>query len=140
MPTLKLEIFVIILSTNQPEIILRTARTTKKNKLPSPSELFYPFLPNVPISNLLKLPGRHGLTTFVWVIILLGVVLVSLLLTLNIFTPCSSVSVVNFEQVNACWALDGCRKNVIFKTMQLTFTRSRSNIETPEKGVKYVQS
>ena len=31
----------------------------------------------------------------------LGVVLVSLLLTLNIF--CSSVSIVNFEQVNAGW-------------------------------------
>ena len=29
------------------------------------------------------------------------VILVSLLLTLNIFTPCSSVSVVNFEQVFA---------------------------------------
>ena len=28
----------------------------------------------------------------------------SLLLTLNIFTPCSSVSIVNFEQVNAGWA------------------------------------
>ena len=33
-----------------------------------------------------------------------GVVLVPLLLTLNIFsTPCSSVSIVNFEQVNASW-------------------------------------
>ena len=29
--------------------------------------------------------------------------LVSLLLTLNIFTPCSNVSIVNFEQVNADW-------------------------------------
>ena len=38
-PTLKLGIFVIILSTNQLEIILPTARTTK-NKLPSPTELF----------------------------------------------------------------------------------------------------
>ena len=33
----------------------------------------------------------------------IGVVLVSLLLTLNIFTPCSIVSIVNFEQVNAGW-------------------------------------
>ena len=34
-----------------------------------------------------------------------GVVLVSLLLTLNLFhfTPCSRVSIVNFEQVNADW-------------------------------------
>ena len=32
------------------------------------------------------------------------VVLVSLLLTLNIVTPCSSVSIVNFEKVNADWA------------------------------------
>ena len=31
------------------------------------------------------------------------VVLVSVLLTLNIFTPYSGVSIVNFEQVNACW-------------------------------------
>ena len=30
-------------------------------------------------------------------------VLVSLLLTLNIITPCSSVSIVNFEQVTAGW-------------------------------------
>ena len=28
---------------------------------------------------------------------------VFLLLTLNIFTPCTSVSIVNFEQVNAGW-------------------------------------
>ena len=34
-----------------------------------------------------------------------GVVLVSLLLTLNIFTPCSSVSIVNFKQVKAGWVL-----------------------------------
>ena len=33
------------------------------------------------------------------------VVLVSLLLTLNIFPPCSSVSVDNFEQVNASWGV-----------------------------------
>ena len=34
----------------------------------------------------------------------IGVVLLSLLLTLNIFlTPCSSGSIVNFEQVNADW-------------------------------------
>ena len=33
-----------------------------------------------------------------------GVVLASLLLTLNIFIPCSSVSIFNFEQVIAGWA------------------------------------
>ena len=32
-----------------------------------------------------------------------GVILVSLLLTLNIFTPCSSVSIVNFQHVIAGW-------------------------------------
>ena len=32
-----------------------------------------------------------------------GVVLVSLLLTLNIFSPCSSLSIVNVGQVNADW-------------------------------------
>ena len=37
----------------------------------------------------------------------IGVVLVSLLLTLNYFTPCSSVSIVNFEQLNAYWVLTG---------------------------------
>ena len=31
------------------------------------------------------------------------IVLVSLLLTLYNFTPCSKVSIVNFEQVNASW-------------------------------------
>ena len=36
----------------------------------------------------------------------IGVVLVSLLLTLNIFIPCSSVSIVNFEHVNADWTND----------------------------------
>ena len=41
-----------------------------------------------------------------------GVVKVSLLLTLNIFTPCSSVSIVNFEQVNAGlqWAFSNTLK------------------------------
>ena len=33
-----------------------------------------------------------------------GVVLVSLLLTSTYFTPCSSVSIVNFELVNVGWA------------------------------------
>ena len=36
----------------------------------------------------------------------IGVVLVSLLLTLKIFPPCSTVSIVNFEQVNT-EAVDG---------------------------------
>ena len=48
----------------------------------------------------------------------LGVVLVSLLLTLNNFTPCSSVSIVNFEHVIAGWAetySQSCQKsNTIF--------------------------
>ena len=34
-----------------------------------------------------------------------GVALVSLLLILNIFTPCSSVSIVNFERVNTDWVV-----------------------------------
>ena len=34
------------------------------------------------------------------------VVLVSLILTLNNFKPCSSVSVVNFEHVIAGWVID----------------------------------
>ena len=36
----------------------------------------------------------------------IGVVLVSLLLTLNIFTLCSSVSIFNFEYVIAGWIHD----------------------------------
>ena len=36
----------------------------------------------------------------------MGVVLVSLLLTLNYFTPCSIVCIVNFEQVNAGWEMN----------------------------------
>ena len=32
-----------------------------------------------------------------------GVVLVTFLLTFNIITPCFSVFIVNFEQVNAAW-------------------------------------
>ena len=38
----------------------------------------------------------------------IGVVLTSLLLILNIFTLCSSVSADNFEQVNAGWVSDIC--------------------------------
>ena len=34
-----------------------------------------------------------------------SVVLVSLLITLTYFTPCSSVSIVNFEQINADWTV-----------------------------------
>ena len=40
-----------------------------------------------------------------------GVVLVSLLLTLTYFTPCSSVSIVTFDQVNA-----GC---LLFEVLNL---------------------
>ena len=39
-----------------------------------------------------------------------GIVLVSSLLTLNVFTPCSSVSIVTFEQVNA-GQFDICSSN-----------------------------
>ena len=35
-----------------------------------------------------------------------GIVLVSLLLTLLYFTPCSNVSIINFEQANANWVVD----------------------------------
>ena len=35
-----------------------------------------------------------------------GVVLVSLLLTLTYFIPCSSVYIVDFQQVNAGWLSD----------------------------------
>ena len=35
----------------------------------------------------------------------IGIVLVSLLLTLNIFTPCSSVFIVKFEHVIPGWVL-----------------------------------
>ena len=34
-----------------------------------------------------------------------SVVLVSLLITLTYFTLCSSVSIVNFEQINADWTV-----------------------------------
>ena len=40
----------------------------------------------------------------------IAVVLVSLLLPLNNFTPHSSVSVVNFEHVIAVWDIDICQK------------------------------
>ena len=45
------------------------------------------------------------------------------------FTPCSSVSIANSEYVIAGWVVT-----------QLTFTCSRSIIETLEQGVKYVQN
>ena len=45
----------------------------------------------------------------------IGIVLVSLLLTSTYFTPCSSVSVVNFEQVNAAGLL-----NIILILLPLT--------------------
>ena len=41
-----------------------------------------------------------------------GVVLVSLLLLWTYFTPCSSVSIVNYEQVNADW--DNAFKNLLY--------------------------
>ena len=42
----------------------------------------------------------------------LGVVLVSLLLTLINFTPCSVVSIVNFERVNTDWVADEIGRKV----------------------------
>ena len=49
-----------------------------------------------------------------------GVVLVSLLLTLNIFHTFSSVSIVNFEQVNAGWdAFDSLQIALIYKPLIL---------------------
>ena len=36
-----------------------------------------------------------------------NIVFFSLLITFNIFTPFSSVSIVNFELVNICWKIDG---------------------------------
>ena len=37
----------------------------------------------------------------------IGIVLMSLLLILNIFMSCSSISIINFEQVNSGWTLLG---------------------------------
>ena len=48
-----------------------------------------------------------------------GVALVSLLLTLTYFTFCSSVSIVNFEQVNADW-----------DNVQITFLIGSTNLFT----------
>ena len=42
----------------------------------------------------------------------IGVVLVSLLLTLNIFHICSSVSIVNFEYVITSWDRCLCQNNL----------------------------
>ena len=52
--------------------------------------------------------------------------------------PCSSVSIVSFEQVNASWELrenGGCSEST-----QSTITCSKLTIKTLEQGVKYVQS
>ena len=87
-----------------------------------------------------------------------------LLLILNIFHNFPGVSIVNFEQVNVSWQESLAvvrleeRHNVLLSiyhriiqhhlyvisltliSHQLTFTCSKSLIETLEKGVKYVQS
>ena len=53
-------------------------------------------------------------------------ILISLLLTLNIFHTFSSVATVNFEQVNVCWIRDSSAKfhlpymKVIFELMANT--------------------
>ena len=64
------------------------------------------------------------------------------------FTPCSGVSIVNFEQVNADWeylklqSIDHFNNQIRFFTIlhvkQLTFICSKSTIETLEQGVKFV--
>ena len=47
-----------------------------------------------------------------------GVVLVSLLLFLTYFTPSSSVSIVNFEQINAGWVVSPEAQEKEVKTAQ----------------------
>ena len=73
----------------------------------------------------------------------------SLLLTLNKYLPpFSSVSIVDLEHVIVCWNRSKTKPNqtrflwaaALANTLdQLTFTWSKSTIETLEKGVKYVQ-
>ena len=58
----------------------------------------------------------------------IGVVLVSLLLTLNLHHTCSSVTIVHFEHVIAKWQI------------LAAITCSKLTIETLEQSVKYVQS
>ena len=83
-------------------------------------------------------------------------VLVSLLITLIYFTPCSSVSIVNFEHIDADWAvfdMDKAENRLEFSQdpyfnsltlsralCRLTFVCSKLTIETLEKGVKYLPS
>ena len=52
------------------------------------------------------------------------------------FTLFTIISIVEFQQLNACW--EGWLLQLIVRT-QLTFTCLRAAIETLEKGVKYVQ-
>ena len=54
--------------------------------------------------------------------------------TKGYFTYFSSVSIVDFEQVNVSWGGNS------WNSTQLTFTCSKSTTETLQKGVKYVQS
>ena len=58
------------------------------------------------------------------------VVLVSLLLTLTYFTPCSTVSIVNFEHVIAGWVIgnwlklsDDNKSNLLLQTYSKIFNR-----------------
>ena len=68
----------------------------------------------------MEVSGRKGVETynkmnFSLIFIFIGVVLVSLLLTLNIFTPSSSVSTVDFEQVIAGWDIDILHLETVFR-------------------------
>ena len=65
--------------------------------------------------------------TIEYIINAIGFVLVSLLLTLNVFTPCSSVSIVNFEHVIASCVEDSSIvfASVAFLTQEETLTGCR---------------
>ena len=62
------------------------------------------------------------------------------LLTLNIFHTFFNVSVVDFEQVNISKFFGKAILIALAMTIQLTFTCSKSTMETPEQCVKSVQS
>ena len=54
------------------------------------------------------------------------------------FTPCSSVSIVNFEQINADWVKTNNLSSYVIT--QQAFICSKSTIETSEHVVKSIQS
>ena len=94
----------------------------------------------------------HGFTVSVPVLILqqfgsfdcqtepIGVVLVSLLLILNIFYTLSSVSIVNFEQVNASWVVRRFSNEKKIKAWNVTIDRhTGARTSKFRKCVKIVQ-